>query len=526
MAAEIKLVLIAAALAVAGLSAVTQSPPVVEVTGGRIRGEPLAEGGALFKGIPYAHPPTGDFRWRPPAPVVAWSGVRDATVFGALCPQQPSATVPNALDLISEDCLSLNVWTPDWPATGVGRPVLLRLPGGGNVNGGSSEPRYAGLAIARRGLVVVTINYRLGSFGFFSHPALTAESPRRVSGNQGLLDQVAALEWVHANIARFGGDPAAITLAGSSAGGIDISALMTSPLTKGRFARAIIESGPARNALGDPLPRTEAERQGAAHAAKWLDPGRSLSELRAIPMKTILDAQPARPVPYLNLSVDGYVVPANPALVFAAGRQHDMPAIMGSAARDFTPGAPPPTGLTALINERYGPLAGRAQPLYATDDPLYGTPEVQWATDVGFRCGTILQLVEHVRAGHPAFAFEFARLVDPPIQPGGNIHGLHGNYVLGTLATRGEGTKLAPMTVTAADTTLSDMMQRYWVNFVKTGEPNGPGPRTWPGFREPERSYVQLTAAGVTVKQGLRRPQCDIYIEHLDRLSRRTPDRR
>lgn len=517
--AFVKQGLIVMALTVGGWTLAAQSAPVVDVTGGRIRGELLAGGGAVFKGIPYAHSPTGDFRWREPAPVVAWSGVRDATAFGAICPQQPSTTIPNALDLISEDCLSLNVWVPEWPAAGARRPVLLRIPGGGNINGGTSEARYDGQALARRGLVVVTINYRLGSFGFFSHPALTAEAPRRASGNQGLLDQVAALEWVHANIARFGGDPAAITLAGSSAGAIDISALMTSPLTKGRFARAIIESGPARNALGDPLARDEAERQGAAHAATWgVQPGSPLREMRAIPMKTILDAQPARPVAYLNVSVDGYMVPATPALVFASGRQHALPAIMGSAARDFTPGAPPPTGLTALINERYGTLADRARPLYTTDDPLYGTPEVQWATDVGFRCGTIIQLVEHVQAGHPAFAFEFARLVDPPIQPGGNIHGLQGNYVLGTLATRGAGTKLAPMTVTPADTRLSDVLQQYWVNFIRTSDPNGPGLPAWPGFREPERSYVHLAEAGVTVKQGLRRPQCDVYIDNVTGL--------
>ena len=265
----VKCGLVAAVLAVAGLSVMAQSAPVVDVTGGQIRGEYLPGGGAVFRGVPYAHPPTGDFRWRAPAPVVAWSGVRDARVFGAICPQQPSVTLPNAPELISEDCLSLNVWTSEWPVTEARRPVLLRIPGGGNINGGTSEARYDGHTIARRGIVVVTINYRLGSFGFFSHPALTAESPRRASGNQGLLDQVAALEWVHANITRFGGDPTAITLAGSSAGGIDIGALMTSPLTKGRFARASIESGPARNALGDPLPLDEAERQGAAHAARW-----------------------------------------------------------------------------------------------------------------------------------------------------------------------------------------------------------------------------------------------------------------
>ena len=156
----------------------------------------------------------------------------------------------------------------------------------------------------------MSANYRLGSFGFFSHPALTAESSQKASGNQGLLDQVAALEWVHANIARFGGDPSAITLAGVSAGGIDITALMTSPLTRGRFARAIVQGGPARNSLGDPLPLAEAERRGVAHTATWgAPPGASLRELRAIPMAAILKTQPLRPAAHLNLSVDGHVVP-------------------------------------------------------------------------------------------------------------------------------------------------------------------------------------------------------------------------
>ena len=524
--AHAKCGLVAAGLAIAGLSVMAQSPPVVDVTGGRIRGETAGGRRGRLQGHPLRASPDGRL---PLAGARAGCRVERRSRRDRVRLHLPAATQRHGSERARSHQRGLSVaqcLDSDWPATGAPRPVLLRIPGGGNINGGTSEARNDGHAIARRGLVVVTINYRLGSFGFFSHPALTAESPRRASGNQGLLDQVAALEWVHANIARFGGDPAAITLAGSSAGGIDITALMTSPLTKGRFARAIIESGPARNALGDPLPRDEAERRGSAHAATWsVAPGAVLRELRAISMKTILDAQPPRPVAHLNLSVDGYVVPATPALVFASGRQHAVPVIMGSAARDFTPGAPPPTGLTALINQRYAALADRARQLYASDDPLYGTPEVQWATDVGFRCGTILQLVEHVKAGHPAFEFEFARLVDPPIQPGGNIHGLNGTYVLGTLATRGEGTKLAPMTVTPADTRLSDVMQQYWVNFIRTGDPNGPGLSTWPGFREPERSYVQLAEAGVTVKQGLRRSQCEVYIEHVDSLNRRRPDR-
>lgn len=509
--------LVVVGLTVAGWTLAAQSVPEVVVTGGRIRGEHLAEGGASFKGIPYAQPPTGDLRWREPMPVRVWTGTRDGSVFGAICPQNSSASIADPR--MSEDCLYLNVWTPTWPMP-VARPVLVWLPGGGNIGGGTSE-RDSGERLARRGIVVVTVNYRLGSFGFFSHPALTAESMRKASGNQGLLDQVAALEWVHANVARFGGDPSAITLMGVSAGGVDITALMTSPLTRGRFARAIVQSGPARTgtALGDPLPLAEAERRGVAHTVTWgAEPGASLRELRAIPTAAILKAQPLRPVAHLNLSVDGHVVPLAPAAVFATGRQHAVPVIMGNAARDFTPGAEPPANLAALIDETYGPLADRARPLYAADDPLYGPPEVQWATDAGFRCGTVLQLGQHVRAGHAAFAYEFARLVTPPIQPGGNIHGLDGGYALGTFASRTEGTNLVPLAFTPADTRLSDLMQQYWANFVRTGDPNGPGLPMWPAFREPERSYVELAGDGATVKQGLRRAQCDLYAENVTRL--------
>jgi para-nitrobenzyl esterase len=485
-----------------------------------IRGLLTDGGGAAFKGIPYAEPPVGDLRWREPTPARGWTGTRDATQFGAICPQHPSATIPNAVEIAKEDCLFLNVWVPAWPIT-ANRPVLLWIPGGGNINGGTSEARHDGSLLARRGIVVVTINYRLGSFGFFSHPALTAESPHRTSGNQGLLDQVAALDWVRANISRFGGDPNAITIGGVSAGGVDTTALMASPLTKGKFRAAIMQSGPARNVLGDPLPREEAERRGSAHTASWnAAADASLQALRAIPMATILKSQPSRPVPHLNLSVDGYALPAPPADVFASGRQHPVPAIMGSTVRDFTPGAPPPTGLDRLIDDYYGPLAARAKPLYAQADPRDGTPEVQWATDTAFRCGTVLQLTQHTTAGHRTFAYQFSRLTTPEIQPGGNIHGLDGGYVLGTFASRDTGTKLAPIEFASSDRTLSDLMQQYWVNFVRTGDPNGPGLPAWPAFRGPARGFVHFLPEGPAAEEGLRRAQCDVYMENVARLAR------
>ncbi len=498
--------------------AAAQNDPTVKVSGGMIRGTLMTEGGAVFKAIPYAQPPTRKLRWREPMPVKAWAGIRDGTQFGAICPQNPSASIPNAAAISSEDCLFLNVWTPEWPVRGR-RSVLLWIPGGGNINGGTWEPRHDGSHLARRGVVVVTDNYRLGSFGFFSHPALTRESPHKASGNQGLLDQVAALEWVHANIARFGGDPDEITLAGVSAGGIDISALMTSPLTAGRFKRAIVQSGPSRNAIGDPLPLPRAEQQGLAHTTTWgAPPGASLDVLRSIPMDQILKAQPLRPVAHLNLSVDGYVIPRVPAEVFAGGGQHKVPVIIGNSARDFTPGAAPPTNLDTLIAQTYGPLASRARPLYGAADPLYGTPEVQWATDVSFRCGAVMQLVQHVAAGNTAFGYEFARLATPDFQPGGNIHGLDGGYVFGTFAIRAQGTTLTPISLTAADTALSDQMQQYWANFVKTGNPNGTGLLPWPPFSDPTRAYLEFLTAGPVAKEGLRRTQCDLFIENVYRL--------
>ena len=397
-----------------------------------------------------------------------------------------------ALDIISEDCLFVNVWTAEWPVTSR-RPVLVFIPGGGNINGAGSEGRNDGSHLARRGIVVVTMNYRVASFGFFSHAALTAESPNRASGNQGLLDQIAALTWVRVNIDRFGGDPDAITIAGISAGAVDVTALMTSPLTKGLFRGAMMQSGPARNALGDPLPRAEAEQQGAAHTRTWGASGEAtLRDLRAVPMATILKSQPPRPVSHLNVSIDGHVVSLPPADVFAAGRQHAVPAIMGNGARDFTPGSPPPADLGAVIGRTYGPLAAKARPLYAAADPLHGTPEVQWATDVGFRCGTVMQLTQHAATGQPVFAYEFARLVTPEVQPGGNIHGVDNFYVLGTLATRGQGNKFTSFALTAGDAALSEKMQRYWVNFVKTGNPNGPGLPPWPVFSSSARQYPRV----------------------------------
>ena len=211
-----------------------QDASTVSATGGQVRGAALPHG-AVFKGIPFAAPPVGDLRWREPMPVKPWQGARDATMFSPRCVQSGAD--------VSEDCLYLNVWTAEWPSKSR-KPVMLWIHGGGNFAGSGSDAVFDGESLAKRGVVLVSANYRLGAFGFFAHPELTAESSHHASGNYGLMDQVAALKWVRDNIARFGGDPRNITIFGESAGGLDINVLMTSPLAKGLYARLIGESGP------------------------------------------------------------------------------------------------------------------------------------------------------------------------------------------------------------------------------------------------------------------------------------------
>jgi len=501
-----------------------QSDPIVTVTGGQIRGAALA-GGAVFKGIPFAAPPTGERRWREPMPVQSWSGIRDATKFGAICPQQPSPIVGEAIKTAGEDCLFLNVWTAQWPAAGAARPVMVWIPGGGNFAGAASQAVYDGEALARRGVVVVTLNYRLGAFGFFSHPALTRESPRRASGNQGILDQIAALRWVQENIARFGGDPKNVTIFGESAGSLDVSVLLTSPLSKGLFHRAIAESGPVV-LVGEPSTLVEAEKRGQAAASRWkILADASLDTLRAVSTADILAAEAnlfgdgiANAFPNLGITVDGYVFPRKPAHIFATGAQYRVPMLLGNNGREQVPGSVLAKDLPQAIADAYGPLAPRAVKLYVgAPDPVYGTPAEQWGTDTSFRCATVAQAMWHAAAGNPTFHYEFTHV---PLERAalGATHASELSHVFGTYQQGVIG--VGPIArATDADARLSDVMQRYWTNFAKTGDPNGPGVPNWPKFDAKSRGYVEFATTGPAVKQALRRPYCDLFIENVTRVS-------
>lgn len=503
-------------------SSLYATDPVVTLASGSIRGIALPPGGAVFKGIPFAQPPVGDLRWRPPLPMKPWSGVRDAATFGASCAQNAGGRM---LENSREDCLFLNVWTPDWPAQAP-RPVMFWIHGGGNYGGTASSPNFDGESLARHGVVVVTTNYRLTVFGFFAHPELTRESPHHASGNYGLMDQIAALQWVRDNIAKLGGDPGNVTVFGQSAGAVDANVLMTSPLTRGLFQRVIAESGTVtRNpdaatlgmtALGsvmtvkngpvtysDAAERAESEQNGAA-----LLPG-DLRSLRAMSAANLLKiiAEPRKSIgPANGVIVDGWVLPKAPAEVFANGQQHRIALLIGNNARERTPPDMPAEDVTAAMKAMYGPLAVRAMDLYplaAAPDPLYGERAAQWVVDSMYRCPVVAQLLWHAGAGNAGYEYQFD-LAASGREALGAVHGAEVPYVFGARA---------------GDT--SSAMQVYWTNFAKTGNPNGAGLPQWPKFDSGARGYLEFTAAGPAPREGLRRPYCDLYVENVQRLMRR-----
>jgi len=513
------LVVIASALA-------ASAPPVVTISSGQLRGELLAGGVAAFKAIPYAEPPVGNLRWREPAPPKAWIGVRDAAMLSAPCAQNSGG---RPLQTSSEDCLYLNVWTPEWPPAGAPRPVVVWLHGGGNFGGTSSDPNSSGEHLASRGIVVVTINYRLGAFGFLAHPALTRESPHHASGNYGLMDQIAALTWVRDNIARFGGDPARVTFGGQSAGAVDVNVLMASPLAKGLFHRAIAESGTVTRVPDDATMRmtglatTMAARSGETYsdALTLAEAERAGAQLAADPRSlSTADLLKATSAPRMSIGpangiiVDGWVLPESPAGVFAKGREAQVPVLVGSNARERTPETTT-EALVDAVKSMYGPLATRALTLYnfagGTADPLYGSPGAQWVVDTMYRCPVVMQQTWHAAAGNPAYQYQFDRAA-PGREAAGATHGAELPYVFG----------LANPRWTATDNNISDAMQTYWANFVRTGDPNtGSSLAPWPRFTAAMRGYLEITDEGPVAREGLRRPYCDLYLENVTRLGAR-----
>ncbi len=507
-------VLLAAILTVPGMA-----QEQVKTANGIIEGTEH-DGIRSFKGIPFAAPPVGDLRWQAPRPPQSWSGVRKADKFGPRAMQLPVFGDMNfRSDGMSEDCLYLNVWTPAEPGKSK-LPVLVYFYGGGFIAGDGSEPRYDGGNMARKGIVTVTVNYRLGLFGFFAHPELTKESRKHVSGNYGLLDQHAALEWVHKNIAAFGGDPKRVTIAGESAGSMSVSAQMASPLSKGLFAGAIGESGSVIG-MFPPASLAEAETNGVKLAAKLgAGPTPTLAELRKIPAQKLLHSTDKADDKKFRPIVDGYFLPASPAQIFAAGRQMHVPLLAGvnSQESDFAAvlkGARPTVeNYRAALNRLYPGKADVVFKLYpAADenevknaaqalacDRFISYSTWRWA-DLATQTGrhpTYYYLYTHPR---PAMRPEMGNAVPglaggvitnasaatpPPTPPRGAVHSAEIEYALGNLDSN------QVYAWTAEDHQISQVMQSYFANFIKSGNPNGPGLPEWPEMAGDERQIIDL----------------------------------
>jgi para-nitrobenzyl esterase len=478
--------------------------PVVSIIGGKVRGLLLPKpDGAAFLGLPFAQPPVGDLRWREPAPVKPWSGIREASDFRPSCAQIDAGWNHDAAERGSEDCLYLNVWTPEWPVSSP-RAVMVWLHGGANM-GGTASFGYHGTALARHDVIVVTVNYRLGILGFLAHPELAAESPHRASGNCGLLDQIAALRWVHENIAKFGGDPDRVTLFGQSAGAQDTGLLMTSPLSKGLFQRAITESGTVLVRGPVMRVRAEAEHAGKDYSAKLhAPPGHEIAYLRGLPVAEVLAASPPYGSSDGNPSIDGWVLPVQPAEIFAAGNEHRVDLIVGSNAIEF-PFRGDVEAVKQDMTKVLGDAAPRALSLYGLDGKAdavsyapYGDARDQWSSDLIFRCPAISIALQHRAAGNRVYQYEFSL---PAIGTQATAHSAELPYVWGSKALdNSEG-----------DRTVSAQMQQYWTNFAKTGDPNGPSLPKWPTFESDKRRYVEFIPKGTVEKIDLRRAQCELF---------------
>jgi len=467
---------IALLLVAAGSTASADGPEPIAVTeAGTLRGT-VENGEAVFRGIPYAAPPIAALRWRAPQPAIPWTGTRLAERFGAIC-VQPARPGPAAQPQ-SEDCLFLNVFRPAGNVRGL--PVLFWIPGGGFSSGSGSEPDYDGKALAARGAVVVTINYRVGRLGFFAHPDLTRENADggRLN-NYGLMDQIAALEWVKRNIAAFGGDPAKVTIFGESAGGASVDALMVSPAARGLFRAAISESGygrgtfprlTTRSADGDP----PAHEVGATLAAKLGMPNATLAELRALPADRILTATDL--TQDYNLVIDGVTMTSDIWAAFAHGAEAPVPFMLGTNSYEM--------GAMASATQRPWAEAVVPPARWNALTPFYGSEALRdrlLLSDIIFTSQTRAIAARHAANGHPTYVYRF----DVPSGPAGAkllgaSHAGEIPYVFGNL-TLGH---LAPAQIDTADRRISSEMMGFWLNMARTRDPNGAGLPKWPRYRQ------------------------------------------
>jgi para-nitrobenzyl esterase len=470
---------------------------VITMSQGGLAGQVNAHGVRSFKGIPYAEPPVGDKRWTAPVAARPWKGVRDAHDFGASCfetsysPQSLFNVHPPQL---SEDCLFLNVWTPPHAKKA---PVIMWIHGGSFVRGGSWEPQYEGTHFAEHGVVFVTINYRLGSLGWFALPELSAESPHGVSGNYGLLDQIEALRWVKKNIAAFGGDPSNVTIMGESAGGVCMALLMVSPQARGLFQKVIaeslgIQSAPELKQRNHGLPSAEENGTAFEKALGAAD----LKALRAIDAKTVTEHSGFRGGP----TVDGWAVPRQIVDTFDRKEAARVPVLMGFNRNEiypvlmaFFPQNLPDSSAVyeAEIHKRYGDLAPEFLRLYPSIDIKGSTLAASRDAIFGWSAERIVR--DEAEAGMPSYFYFFDH--GYPAAEARGFHAFHGSelsYVFGHVGKDAVLPPNWPLPEGPQENALSDAMMAYWTSFARTGVPNAKGQPDWPAFA-PNKSYIYFT---------------------------------
>jgi para-nitrobenzyl esterase len=495
----------------------------VKVATGILQGS-LHDGILSFKGIPYASPPVGNLRWRPPQPVADWSGVRDATQYGHDCMQlpSPSEAAPLGRTSPSEDCLVLNVWAPA-KSPNKKMAVMVWIHGGGFLNGGSSVPIYDGSAFAKDDIVFVTFNFRLGRFGFFAHPALTQENPAGPLGNYTYMDQIAALKWVKLNIAAFGGDPNKVTLMGESAGGGSVYTLMNSPAAKDLFSKGIVESGGGRDGSGprhlheseagsDATPSGEAlgVMFARSHGISGVS-GDALEQLRNLPAEALVDnlnvanrrANPSIGETFAGPMMDGQIILEKGQTGYLAGNQMKIPMIVGANDSDL---AYPQGDTIAALLKPFGKDAGKARLIYDPD----GSNNVD---EVGARIARDRGMLEPARyvvrllapQGQPVYEYRFSYVAESMRKEWqGAPHASEVPFVFDTVDER------YGKSVTATDKAMARTIHGYWVNFAKVGNPNGEKSLSWPTYNAKKDVLANFTDKGAVMESDPLRVRLDL----------------
>ncbi len=489
-----------------------QASDTLRVEGGKISGTTSSDGRvSIYKGIPFAAPPVGDLRWKAPQPLKKWSGVLACEKFGPSPVQNEPAPfsmwsaeflIPKTP--IGEDCLYLNVWTDKQGKTTTKKPVVVWIYGGGFVSGGAGCAIYDGEATAKKGVVFVSINYRVGAFGFFAHPELTKESGKNASGNYGLMDQIAALKWVKKNIAQFGGDPDNVTIAGQSAGSMSVSCLVVSPQAKGLFHKAIAESGAG---FGRAYPSLKQAEEGGSKSGQKLN-ATSLAALRKLPAEQILKSV----FEFRGPIIDGFVLPEPISAIYAAGKQNPVTLLTGWNQNENAVEKPKTAAeFQSAYNQKLGPAAQTFFQLYpAETDEQAAHSQNELARDGSFGMQNYSWALAQSRQNKGAYLYRFTRKL-----PATGVYAHYGAFHTAEVAYAYDNLRFIDRALRPLDSTddqIANVMSAYWVNFVKTGNPNGTGLPQWPAFNP---NAPQMILLGNEIKAGplTEQPALEFQIE-------------